>query len=281
MKKIVIAIIIIVFLFVFWVFINRNKELIPNTTTSIEELENNEIKADSIVVETPTANSVLTNTFEIKGRARGYWFFESSFPVRLVAEDGTVLFNSYIMTDKEWMTEDFVVFNKTFTYKNLTGLELGTLILEKDNPSGLQEKADNLFIPVQLSVSANTNTIDLKAYFNKAIMGTESCDDIQIAVTRSIPQTLGVAKASILELLKGPAERENLTTSIPMGTYLNNIKIKNGTAYVDFNSTLQNYGGSCNAIAIHSQIEYTLKQFPTIKNVIISVNGQTEGILEP
>jgi len=39
--------------------------------------------------------------------------------------------------------------------------------------------------------------------------------------------------------------------------------------------------GSCRVGAIRAQIEETLKQFPTVQNVIISVNGNTENILEP
>jgi spore germination protein GerM len=53
-------------------------------------------------------------------------------------------------------------------------------------------------------------------------------------------------------------------------------------ARVDFDEQL-NYqvGGSCRVMAIRAQIEQTLKQFSTVDSVIISVNGQTEGILEP
>jgi len=40
-------------------------------------------------------------------------------------------------------------------------------------------------------------------------------------------------------------------------------------------------GGSCRVSAIRSQITQNLLQFPTIKNVIISVNGRTEDILQP
>lgn len=282
MKGLIILIATIIVLWLgFSMFTNNSKEIPPDTNIPTEEVDNEGKKTDLIVVEKPTQNSVLPSTFEIQGRARGYWFFEASFPVRLVADDGTVLINSYIMTDSEWMTEQFVPFKKTFTYENKTGAERGNLILEKDNPSGLPENADSLTIPVRLSSSLNTGNIDVKVYFNKTMIGTQSCDNIQSAVTRTIPQTLGVARVALLELLKGPTSSENLSTSIPVGTALNKIEVRNGTAYADFNSKLQNPGGSCNALAIRAQIEDTLKQFSTIKNVVISVNGQTEGILEP
>lgn len=282
MKKLIILIAVIIALWLgFSAYTNNNKEILPDNTIPTENIDNTKEKADLIVVETPAPNSVLPNTFEIEGQARGYWFFEASFPVRLVAEDGTVLLNDYIMTDSEWMTEKFVPFKKTFTYENSTGVEKGTLILERDNPSGLPENADSLTIPVRLSSSVDTDTMDVKVYFNKSIIGTESCDDIQSPVTRTISQTSGVARATLLELLKGPTASENLSTSIPEGTTLNKIEVRNDTVYADFNTKLKNPGGSCNALAIRSQIEDTLKQFSTIKSVVISVNGQSEGILEP
>jgi len=40
-------------------------------------------------------------------------------------------------------------------------------------------------------------------------------------------------------------------------------------------------GGSCRVSAIRAQIIETLKQFSTVKNVVISINGRTEDILQP
>jgi spore germination protein GerM len=63
---------------------------------------------------------------------------------------------------------------------------------------------------------------------------------------------------------------------------LKGIKIEGGVATVDFDKTLMDkVGGSCRVGAIRSQIENTLKQFSTIKEVIVSVGGKTEGVLEP
>ena len=60
------------------------------------------------------------------------------------------------------------------------------------------------------------------------------------------------------------------------------FEIKNKVAYVDFNSNLnKGVGGSCKVIAIKSQIENTLNNLPDIDSVVISVNGKTDGILEP
>ena len=49
-----------------------------------------------------------------------------------------------------------------------------------------------------------------------------------------------------------------------------------------FNAKIEEgVGGACKVTAIRSQITETLKQFFAVTQVIISVNGKTEGILQP
>ncbi|MBA7661011.1 hypothetical protein ES703_69021 [subsurface metagenome] len=58
--------------------------------------------------------------------------------------------------------------------------------------------------------------------------------------------------------------------------------IENGVAKIDFDEQLEfQVGGSCRVVAIRAQITETLKQFPTVDNVIISIDGRTEDILQP
>jgi len=55
-----------------------------------------------------------------------------------------------------------------------------------------------------------------------------------------------------------------------------------GIAKVDFDEQLEfQIGGSCRVAAIRAQITETLKQFPTIDSVVISINDRTEDILQP
>jgi spore germination protein GerM len=61
---------------------------------------------------------------------------------------------------------------------------------------------------------------------------------------------------------------------------LQNLTIENGIARADFNSAL-NVGGSCRVTAISSQIKQTLLQFDTVNQVIISINGRTDNVLQP
>lgn len=107
-------------------------------------------KDDLIVVDSPRPNDTITSPLTISGRARGNWFFEASFPVRLVDANGQniPLDPPYIMATGDWMTTEFVPFTATLNFTRPT-TDTGTLILQKDNPSGLPENADELKIPVK------------------------------------------------------------------------------------------------------------------------------------
>lgn len=92
------------------------------------------------------------------------------------------------------------------------------------------------------------------------------------------------AYVAIKELLKGPTDlekKEGFSTSINSGSKVQKITIIDGIAAVDFNKTFNEVAGSCKVQAIRSQVTETLKQFPEIKEVVISVEGETEGALQP
>jgi hypothetical protein len=105
--------------------------------------------ADLIVVSSPTASSTISSPLTISGQARGYWFFEASFPVELQSATGTVIATGIAQADGEWMTEDFVPFSFDLSYPPQTAGTWGKLILRKDNPSGLPENDAHLEVPVR------------------------------------------------------------------------------------------------------------------------------------
>jgi len=90
---------------------------------------------------------------------------------------------------------------------------------------------------------------------------------------------------AIKELLKGPSAEESengIFSMINPGTILYSLTLKDGVATVDFNQKLQeNTAGSATVMAIRNQIEETLLQFEYIEEVIISIDGETEEILQP
>jgi len=107
-------------------------------------------KTNLIRIDSPRPNTIIVSPLEISGQARGTWYFEASFPVKLLDGNGNniPLSPPYIMTTAEWMTENFVPFRATLEFTAPT-TDTGTLVLEKDNPSGLPENDDSLIVPVR------------------------------------------------------------------------------------------------------------------------------------
>lgn len=123
------------------------------------------------------------------------------------------------------------------------------------------------------------------AYFaNKNLDPEISCNKT-FAVARIVPKTQSVLKAAIEELLKGPSAAEadlGYKTSINSGVSVNSIKISGAKATIDFSKKIEeNTAGSCRVSAIRNQITNTARQFSNIKNVIISVEGRTQAVLQP
>jgi len=112
-----------------------------------ENIGNTIEKRDLIVLESVQPNEKITSPITLKGRARGYWYFEASFPVEVLDGNGNKIGQGLATAQDEWMTEDFVPFEAPVTFTTPTTAN-GTLVLHKDNPSGLPEHDDKLLIPV-------------------------------------------------------------------------------------------------------------------------------------
>ncbi len=114
------------------------------------EIRNGILSEAPIFVESPEKNSTLVSPLNISGVAKGSWFFEASFPLLLVDEQGKILAQSHATAKGKWMTPDYVGFSGTLTFAEPTQETKARLILKKDNPSGLAEHDDAREIPVWL-----------------------------------------------------------------------------------------------------------------------------------
>lgn len=92
---------------------------------------------------------------------------------------------------------------------------------------------------------------------------------------REIPETKAVAETTMIELIKGPRENDHLKT-IPRGTQLRSLTIKDGVAYVDFSRELvdNHPGGSAGETMTIYSVVNTLTQIPEIKKVQFLVEGK-------
>ena len=121
-----------------------------NDETFVEDIGNELEKLDSIMLSMPRPNQLVESPLAIRGEARGNWFFEGDFPIRIVDENGQEIGVSFAQAIGEWMTEDFVLFEGVIEFEEPV-TATGKLILEKDNPSGLSQYADQLYIPIRFT----------------------------------------------------------------------------------------------------------------------------------
>ena len=151
----------------------------------------------------------------------------------------------------------------------------GTLVLQKDNPSGLPEHADELRIPVRFETAEKTVTL---YYYNanndKDASGNIMCSSQGlVGVVRRFPISTTPIQDAIKLLLQGQLtaveKSQGISTEYPLpGVSLKSANLKDGVLTLEF-SDPQNKtgGGSCRVGILWKQIESTAKQFPEVKSV--------------
>ncbi len=171
-KKIKLALIIILGLlvlatFVIWYLAEQKKSVVTNfeecaaAGNSVMESYPRQCRAagktfteiipvgsDKILVGSPLPGALVKSPLKITGQARGTWYFEASFPIKLFDDQGRLLIAVPAQAQGDWMTEEFVPFEATLEF-TAPQSETGKLVLEKDNPSGLPENADSISFPVR------------------------------------------------------------------------------------------------------------------------------------
>lgn len=122
---------------------------VPNATTTQnggQTATTTKKLSDRVTVTSPGKNATVGKTFVVAGSAPGPWYFEAVFPIEVRDANNNVLLSTHGTAQGEWMTEGLVTFTATVTIPNYTGP--ATLILRRDNPSGLPENDDAVSIPI-------------------------------------------------------------------------------------------------------------------------------------
>lgn len=104
--------------------------------------------ADMIRIDNPHPGGVVGKEFVVTGDARGSWFFEASFPIDIVGENGNIIGGSFATAEGEWMTTDFVSFKSEIIDLPSAYTGPAWLVLKKDNPSGLPENDASVWVPI-------------------------------------------------------------------------------------------------------------------------------------
>ena len=289
---IILAALLLISLPLVYIFRDQILEFIPifnkedNTQEKEEEVVTRSAKGVEYKMITPLPDDEVDCTFNIEGEISGSWFFEGVFPIKLVSSTGAQILTTQAKAMGDSNTDELVKFTSKITCTKMCDGD-AKLIFAKDNPSGEAENDDSFEIPVIFKTLCDIDsTMNLLVYFGNTVKdpNAENCQKVY-AVSRKVVKTEAVGRAALLELLKGTTSAEEdkgYVSSIPAGVTINSLKISKGIAYVDFNEKLQEgVGGTCLVDRIRGQITQTLKQFSTVKSVVISINGESEAILQP
>lgn len=256
-----------------------------STRQKNEETVTSASKDDLITVTTPLPNASVTSPLSISGEARGTWYFEASFPVKLYDANGKLLGSVAAQTINDWMTENYVPFTALLSFKT-PSTATGTLVLEKDNPSGLTENANELVIPVTFRIATTTlnNPVapqnrTVKLYYYNPSKDIDSKGIILcsrqglVAVERRIPATMTPLQDAVRLLIQGnltPEEKSSgISTEYPLSglTLLGASRNSTALTLVFNDPEHKTSGGACRANVLWYQIEATAKQFPGVPEI--------------
>jgi germination protein M len=124
------------------------------------------------------------------------------------------------------------------------------------------------------STTTAENPIALQVWFHRG-------EQLFVA-TRTVEPTPRIGTAAVDALLAGPTDAERLEgiqTQVPDGTELLGLSIENGIATVDLTSEFESGGGSASMSMRLAQVVFTLTQFPSVKGVQFSLDGEPIDVL--
>ncbi len=233
----------------------------------------------NVQVSSPKTGDEVNFPFAVSGQAR---VFENMLNVRLV-EQGTrkLLYQTPVYANAPDIGQ-FGLFEQEMDYLVVEPASENVVLEAFWNSPKDGSEIDVVSIPLKLNLG---ETSAVKVFFGEQVDNEYNYDcNVVFSFNRVVAKTNVPARRALEILLAGPslADGQGVFTSINPGVKIQSLAIDNGTARVDFDEQLEfQLGGSCRVTAIRSQITETLKQFPTVENVIISINGRTEDILQP
>jgi hypothetical protein len=260
------------------VFVNETQRSATSTVASPKKPASNpDSKENYIVVDSITPGQIIESPLHISGKARGFWFFEGSFPLELVDAQGKQITLKPVMAKGDWMTAEFVPFDMSFAFGETTATS-GMLIFHKDNPSGGVMQSDSLKIPVRFNQQMRTVSLYL---YDKTkdtdVTGNIKCSkDSVVPVLRDIPISKTPLQDTLALLFSGSVKSEEKARGLESLFPLNGLMVKTLTL-TELGELLltlkdpynKSIGGACRVGILRAQLEQTMKQFDGIKSVIV------------
>lgn len=141
---IVVTVVLIALAGISWFVVSPHAALAPVSEWGYRYVN---ASSDLIVIERPHPGATVGKEFSIIGQARGYWYFEASFPVQVLDRSGNVIASAVAQAQSDWMTEAWVPFIADLKVPD-SYIGPATLVLHKDNPSGEPQNEASLSYPI-------------------------------------------------------------------------------------------------------------------------------------
>lgn len=137
--------------------LSDGKNNLPVTTSNYDQQLDHEVPTSTILyyqkdvlqIFSPLAGQTISSPLTIKGLAPNSWFFEGSFPVKLIASNGKELFVTVAQAQTDWMKPGLIPFTTKLDFVMPAGVEQGVLVFKADNPSGLPENDKSVEMTVK------------------------------------------------------------------------------------------------------------------------------------
>jgi hypothetical protein len=228
---------------------------------------------EDVILETPEEGTrPQTASFDVSGRAKA-----GGIAVRVSVTDltGAVLFSQTAPVTAN-AGDPYGHFSLTVNLPELPDTPV-TLHVGRDIDGGATVDRIVLF--------GQPDSVTVQAFFmNGQKGGAGVCDEVY-PVQRTVSGQTAIYRAAIETLLAGPNADEvaaGFRTAIPIGVTLKSVAADaDGVVTADFNDRLTaGITDTCREQSVRAEIGATLKQFPEVHDVVISVDGKSDGVLQ-
>lgn len=231
----------------------------------------------NIIINQPLSNDVVSSPLKVSGRAR---VFEASVSYRLKDANDILLKEGF-----------------TTASEGAPGWGLYEINIEFDTPStptgwlelytqSAKDGSDQDLIRMPLTF-AEHETPRVEVYFSNITKDPELLNcEVVYPVEREVSSSKELIIGSINHLLAGVTDEEivqGFVNNLPEEEIkIQGMKLGEGVMTIDFSEALnKGVAGACRVTAIRAQITETLKQFEGIDEVVISIDGETDTVLQP
>jgi len=263
-----------------------------------------EYDEEAILITSPKPGEVISSSVQVAGISDPT--FEQHLAIQVMGGDGSVIGQGAATIAADWGQRG--PFEAQIAFTPPASEEPGRIIVFDTSPrdGGLVHLSS---VEVRLAGTSKPSSAEIytvQVYFSHTSL-SESTTCV-LPVTRTVSGPKPVEWLALQALLEGPTpeeEAQGFLTSIPNPeevaafkqralesgqpvpysgerVRLQDLRIEDGTVYVDFSAEMKAYGGgSLRVMCIRQEVTKTVEQFSGIEKVVISIDGQSEGVLEP